>query len=321
MESLDIVVPCYNEEACINLLYKEVNRIMNEEDHNESINWRILFINDGSTDNTLKEIKKIADVDERIKYISFSRNFGKESAIYAGLTHSKAEYVALMDADLQHPPELLHQMIKELDNGYDCCGARRVDRKGEPPARSFLSRVFYKAINHMTSMRLVQGGSDFRMMKRNMVEAVLSLPERERFTKGILSWVGFDTKWIDYENVERSAGTTKWSFKSLLFYAINGYFSFATAPLRIAIWLGFIIDFVTIIATIIFIVRNINSNGPRTGFGTLVCLIAFFGGTIILILGLIGDYLSRIYFEVKRRPIFLVKDTNIGERSVIKNDL
>lgn len=215
-----------------------------------------------------------------------------------------------MDADLQHPPCLLKEMIEALNDGYDCCGARRVTRQGEPFIRSLLSRAFYKVINHVTSMHLVQGGSDFRMMKRHVVDAILLMQERERFTKGIFSWVGFETKWIEYENIERVAGQTKWSTKSLAKYALSGYFAFATAPLRIAVWIGFAIDILTLIAVVIFIIRTLNSGAARTGYGTIVCLIAFFSGTIIMLLGIIGEYLALIYTETKKRPIYIVKERN-----------
>lgn len=311
--SLEIIVPCYNEAECVPVLFEHVKRVL---DGVENLRWSVVYINDGSRDRTLQEIEKLEGVygKEQIKYVSFSRNFGKEAAIYAGLSYSKADYIALMDADLQHPPELLPKMISALDEGFDCCGARRVDRKGEPVVRSALSRLFYNTIDRLTTMHLVQGGSDFRMMKRPVAEAMLALGERERFTKGILSWVGFSTKWIEYENVPRAAGTTKWSIRGLMCYAVNGFFAFATTPLRAAVWLGILIDMVTLIGAIWFIITTLKSNGPRTGFGTLVILIAFFGGTIIMILGVIGEYLARIYLEVKKRPLFIVKETNIEHR-------
>lgn len=308
--SLDIIVPCYNEAECVSVLFAHIKSVL---DDIENLRWSVLYINDGSRDQTLMEIEKLEKIygKEKVKYVSFSRNFGKEAAIYAGLSYSQADYIALMDADLQHPPELLPKMVAVLDEGYDCCGARRVDRRGEPVVRSALSRLFYNMINRLTTMHLVQGGSDFRMIKRPVAEAMLALGERERFTKGILSWVGFSTKWIEYENVPRAAGTTKWSMKGLMRYAVNGFFAFATTPLRAAVWLGFLIDSFTLIGAIWFIITTLKSNGPRTGFGTLVILIAFFGGTIIMILGVIGEYLARIYLEVKKRPLYIVRTTNI----------
>lgn len=308
MRTLDIVVPCYNEAPCIRLLYEHVEKVMEKL---KEVEWSIIYVNDGSKDNTHDEMTALSDLTAKAKYISFSRNFGKEAAIFAGLSYSTAEYVVLMDADLQHPPELLPQMIDALDAGYDCCGARRVSRKGEPVVRSLFSKMFYSVINRVSGMHLVQGGSDFRMMKRSVVDAMLSMQERERFTKGIFSWVGFNTKWIEYENVGRAAGTTKWSMRGLTQYAINGFIGFATTPLRAAIWLGFTIDFLTLVFAIKFAYDVLHSNGPRTGYGTMVILIAFFGGTIILLLGIIGEYMARIYMEVKKRPIFIIKDTNM----------
>lgn len=313
MRTLDIVVPCYNEAECVELFCDDIKKTLSQV---PDLKYSIIYVNDGSRDNTLGCLKKLAEKHggETVKYISFSRNFGKESAIFAGLSYSTAEYVVLMDADLQHPSSLLPEMIRNLDEGYDCCGARRVSREGEPVLRSFFSKTFYKIINKVTSMELVQGGSDFRMMKRCVVDAMLMMEERERFTKGIMSWVGFNTKWIEYENVERAAGETKWSMRGLMAYALSGFMAFATAPLRIAVWLGFAIDLVTLIGAIWFAVSTLNSDMPRTGYGTIVCLIAFFGGTIILLLGIIGEYMARIYMEVKKRPIFLVKDTNIVKK-------
>lgn len=310
MRTLDIVVPCYNEAECVELFYDDMKKTLSQV---PDLEYSIIYVNDGSRDNTLGRLKELAEKHggDKVKYISFSRNFGKESAIFAGLSYSTAEYVVLMDADLQHPSSLLPEMIEALDEGYDCCGACRVSREGEPIVRSFLSRTFYKVINKVTEMELVQGGSDFRMMKHCMVDAMLMMEERERFTKGIMSWVGFNTKWIEYENVERAAGETKWSMRGLMAYALSGFMAFATAPLRIAVWLGFAIDAVTVVAVIWFAISTLNSDMPRTGYGTIVCLIAFFGGTIIMLLGIIGEYMARIYTEVKKRPIFLVKDTNI----------
>lgn len=310
MRTLDIVVPCYNEAECVELFYEDITKTLSQV---PDLKYSIIYVNDGSRDNTLGCLKKLAEAhgNDVVKYISFSRNFGKESAIFAGLSYSTADYVVLMDADLQHPSSLLPEMIKSLEEGYDCCGARRVTREGEPVIRSFLSRTFYKIINKVTSMELVQGGSDFRMMKRPVVDSMLMMEERERFTKGIMSWVGFSTKWIEYENVERAAGETKWSMSGLMAYALSGFMAFATAPLRMAVYLGLIIDAVTVVATIWFAISTLTSDMPRTGYGTIVCLIAFFGGTIILLLGIIGEYMARIYTEVKKRPIFLVKDTNI----------
>ncbi len=313
MRSLEIIVPCYNEAECVAVLYSSIEEALQGI---AELQWSIIYVNDGSSDDTLQRIERLAEEEgrERVKYLSFSRNFGKEAAIYAGLSYSEADYVVLMDADLQHPPALLPEMIAALDEGYDSCSARRVDRKGEPLVRSVLSRGFYGIINRLTTMHLVQGGSDYRMMKRAVVNAMMSLGERERFTKGIMSWVGYETKWIEYENVPRAAGSTKWSMRGLMRYAINGFFAFATTPLRAAVWLGFGIDLITLIAAIWFIAEILSSDAPRTGYGTIVILIAFFGGTIILILGIIGEYLARIYLEVKKRPLYIVRTTNMEDK-------
>lgn len=308
MNTLEIVVPCFNEQDCILPLYKAIHSVLRQID----IDWAIIFVNDGSKDQTIDIIKNLsAQHPHEIKYITFSRNFGKEAAIYAGLLYSSAQYVALMDADMQHPPYLLSEMILALDNGYDCCGAKRITRDGEPVIKSILSKLFYKIINYATSMQLTPGGSDYRMLKRPVVEAIISMKEYERFTKGIFSYVGFDTKWIEYENVKRIAGHTKWSIKNLTRYAFNGYFAFATAPLRLAVYLGFFIDVIAFLLSIAFIIKMLSSDTPRTGYGTIVCLITFFGGTIILLLGVIGEYLARIFTETKKRPLYIVKDTNI----------
>lgn len=313
MKTIDIVVPCYNESACITLLYTEIEKALSTL--KGSIFWRIIYVDDGSKDHTLDRIKElIREKGENfVKYISFSRNFGKEAAIYAGLSYSEAEYVVLMDADLQHPPSFIPQMLAKLEEGYDCCGARRVSRKGEPKVRSLFSRFFYRAMKWLTGLEMTPGGSDFRMMKRQVVETVVSMKESERFTKGIFSWVGFSTCWIEYENVERAAGKSKWSFWSLSRYAVNGLIAFATTPLRAAIWLGLMIDVVTVIYAIYFFLININRTGPRTGYATIVLLLMFFGGTIILLLGVIGEYVARIYMESKDRPLFVMKESNVGK--------
>lgn len=312
MKHIELVVPSYNEQECVALLYERVAEVFEKE---TEYDFSILYVNDGSKDDTLKEILKLEQKygSRKVRYISFARNFGKESAIYAGLSAAEGDYIVLMDADLQHPPELLPQMAKKLDEGYDCCGARRVTRKGEPPIRSALSRLFYKIINKMTNMNLVQGGSDFRMMTAQMADAMVSLQERERFTKGIFSWVGFDTYWLEYENVERAAGNTKWSFNGLVKYALSGFISFATAPLRLAVYLGFFIVLIAFIYGLSIFIAAILGNGERTGYSTIVLLLLFFGGVIILLLGIIGEYMARMYMELKQRPIFIVKKSNCIE--------
>ena len=306
MKRIEIVVPCYNEEPCIYPLYEAVAEVFSGIDNYD---WSLLYVNDGSSDGTLEELKKLKEAKgDRVQYISFARNFGKESAIYAGLKNSTGELVVLMDADLQHPPAMLPEMIKGIEEGYDCCGARRVSRKGEPIIRSAFSKLFYGIINNVTEMKLVQGGSDYRMMTRQMVDSMLMLTERERFSKGIMSWVGFDTKWIPYENVERIAGKSKWNFFGLVKYAWSGFIAFATAPLRAVIYLGSIIVLISAIYAVYLVVMAIShpeQNG--SGFGTIALLILFIGGVIITLLGVIGEYIARIYIELKHRPIYIEK--------------
>ena len=306
MKSIELVVPCYNEESCVRPLYEAVDRVFSCI---SNYSYSILFIDDGSSDGTISEIKKLKVHDsEKIDYISFPRNFGKEAGIYAGLKNSTGDLVVLMDADLQHPPEILPEMIRGIEEGYDCCGARRISRKGEPVIRSFFSRTFYKIINTVTEMQLVQGGSDFRIMTRRMVDAILQLDERERFTKGILSWVGFDTKWVEYENVERRAGESKWSFWGLFRYAVSGFLAFATAPLRAVIYFGMFIVGISLIYAIITLISALTVESPRTGYTTIIILILFIGGVIISLLGVIGEYIARIYTELKHRPIYIEKE-------------
>lgn len=310
MKKIEIIVPCYNEQECVNLFY---HKTVEETAKIKDCEISFLFIDDGSKDKTLQEIIKLTEQygNDNIKYISFSRNFGKEAAIFAGLSKADRDYIVLMDADLQHPPKLIKSMYEKILEGYDCCGARRTDRKGEPVIRSFFSRKFYSVMNKMAGLDMVQGGSDFRMMTAQVAQAVISMQEKERFTKGMLSWIGFNTYWLEYENVERVAGETKWSFIGLLKYAVNGILCFATTPLRIAIYLGLTIDIITVIYTIWVFLQAFNPASERTGFSTLVILISFFSGIIIMLLGVIGEYLSRIYMEVKNRPIFIVKSSNL----------
>lgn len=313
MKKIELIVPCYNEEKCISLFYHRIIEVFQEL---PDFDFLITFIDDGSKDHTIEEIKKIASMsnEKRVKYISFSRNFGKEAAIYAGLSNSQGDYVAVMDADLQHPPELLKKMIIAIEEeGYDCASARRVSRKGEPVIRSLFSKAFYHVINHVTVMDLVPGSTDYRLMKRNMVEAIVSMTERERFTKGIYSWVGFKNKWIEYENVERVAGTTTWSFLGLIRYAYSGFVAFATTPLRGVIYFGMLIVIVAIVYAILIYIGAMNSTAARNGYASIMIIMLFLGGVIITILGMIGEYLARIYMEVKNRPIYFVRETNISD--------
>lgn len=314
-KQIEIIVPCYNEEECITVFYEKIvdtfQALISEYEP------AILFIDDGSRDNTLKEIKKVVKNKEgiRVRYLSFSRNFGKEAAIYVGFTKSTGDYVVLMDADLQHPPNLLKKMVEALEEGYDCATARRVSRKGEPIIRSMFSKTFYHILNRVSAINLVPGSTDFRMMKRPVAEAIISLSERERFTKGIYSWVGFQNKWIEYHNVERVAGKTKWSFRGLVRYASSGFVAFATTPLRGVIYLGMVIVLLAIVVAIYICIDAINHPGNRTGYASIMLLILFLGGVIITILGMIGEYMARIYMEVKRRPIYITRETNISEET------
>ena len=311
MKKIEIVVPCYNESECIKLIYQEINKVFQNE--LSQYEWSMIFVDDGSSDRTLDEIKELIsdEGEEKVKYISFARNFGKEAAVFAGLEKSTGDYVALMDADLQHPPKLLTQMARTLEAGnYDCAAARRVSRNGEPPIRSIFSRTFYHAINWVTGIGLVPGMTDYRLMKRSVVKAVVSLRERERFIKGIYSWVGFNTKWIEYENVERVAGRSKWSYRGLWNYAKSGFIAFAVTPLRGVIWLGMMVVLMAIVYGIVVLSNSIGGARAWQDTTTIILLLLFEGGVVITILGVIGEYLARIYMEVKNRPIYIEKETN-----------
>lgn len=311
---IEIIVPCYNEGECVRLFYDAIKKEFEENIANYS--YRIFFIDDGSKDNTLDEIKKIVELEDEgvIKYTSFSRNFGKESALYIGFAQSTGDLVVPMDADLQHPPRLLHEMVAAIESGYDCAAARRVSRKGEGIVRSFFSSSFYHIINALTSVKMVPGSTDYRMMTRMVVDAIVSFSERDRFTKGIYSWIGFKTKWIDYHNVERAVGKTKWSFRGLIHYATSGYFSFATRPLRIILYLGVFTTLIAVIYAIYFAICTLmDAERIRNGYTTVLVAVTFFGGIITTLLGVIGEYLARIYMEVKQRPIYLVRETNVEE--------
>lgn len=312
MKTIELIVPCYNEEKCIELFYKAVKEVFKKL---PTFSCIITFVDDGSKDDTLNEIKRVASIAREgvVQYIALSRNFGKESAIYAGLSKSTGDYVALIDADLQHPPELLVPMIDAIEKeGYDRATARRVSRKGEPLIRSAFSKAFYSIINHITVLDLISGSTDYCLMKRTVVESIVLMSERERFTKGIYSWVGFKNKWIEYQNVERIAGHTKWSFLGLLRYAYNGFIAFATTPLRGVVYLGIIITIVSFLyAATIGIAALKNPLVSRTGYNSIMIVLLFLGGVIITTLGVIGEYLARIYMEVKNRPIYIERETNI----------
>lgn len=307
MEKISVVVPCYNEEKALPLFYEELKK--NIKDFARNVEFEILLVNDGSKDETLKIMKDLAKKDDRVKYVSFSRNFGKEAAIYAGLENASGDYVTLMDADLQDPPSLLKEMYKAVtDENYDAVGTRRIDRKGEPIIRSFFARLFYKLINKMTSFEMVDGARDYVFMKRNVVNAILSLKEYNRYSKGLFSFVGFNVKWIEYQNIKRVAGETKWSFWKLTKYALEGITAFSTVPLLIASFIGLLFCLLAFIAIIFIIVRTLIYGDPTSGWPSLVCIIVFVSGVQLFSIGIIGQYLSKTYLEVKQRPIYIVKE-------------
>ena len=309
MEKISVIVSCYNEEQALPLFYEEMERVR-KQDFDGIAEFEYIFVNDGSKDNTLKEIKELREKDKKVRYISFSRNFGKEAAMLAGLEAAEGDYVTLMDADLQDPPSLLRQMYDTIKNeGYDCVGTRRVTRKGEPPIRSFFARMFYKIINKMSSIEMVDGARDYRLMKRKVVDAIISLKEYNRYSKGLFSFVGFDTKWIEYENVERVAGETKWSFWKLFKYAIEGITAFSTTPLILSSLIGILFCILSFVAIVFIIVRTLINGDPTPGWPSLVCIIVFVSGIQLFSMGIIGQYLSKTYLEVKNRPIYIIKET------------
>ncbi len=312
MEKISIIVPCYNEEEALPLFYKEINKVSETMDEE----FEFIFVNDGSKDKTLEVIKNLSTLDKRCKYINFSRNFGKEAAMYAGLELSTGNYITLMDADLQDPPSLLPKMLKLIkEEGYDSVGTRRVTRKGEPPIRSFFARMFYKIINKMSKVEMVDGARDYRLMTRQMTDAIINLKEYNRYSKGLFSFVGFNTKWLEYENVQRVAGETKWSFWKLFLYAIDGIVAFTTAPLTIAAIMGLIFCLIAFIMIIVIIVKTIAFGDPTSGWPSLACIIFLVSGVQLFALGIIGQYLSKTYLETKKRPIYIIKETNISERN------
>lgn len=311
---LTVVVPCYNEEAAIPYFLKEIRNVADSMSATKDLIFEFLFIDDGSTDKTLELLEGFAQRDRRVHYISFSRNFGKEAAIYAGLKNAAGDYVAVMDADMQDPPSLLPEMYETLQNGeYDSVATRRVDRKGEPPIRSFFARCFYKLINKISDADIVDGARDFRLMKRQMVDAIVSMKEYNRFSKGIFGWVGFRTKWLPYENVERVAGETKWSFWKLFKYSLQGIIAFSTAPLAIASVFGLLLCFMAFIMICVIIVKTVVFGDPVGGWPSLACIILFMGGLQLFCTGILGQYLAKTYLETKQRPLYIIGSTN-GEK-------
>lgn len=308
MKKLSIVVPCYNEEESIPLFYPAVEKVVSQMNDLKIEYW---FVNDGSSDNSLAEMRKLHEQDpERVHYVSFSRNFGKEAGLYAGLQTATGDYVVIMDVDLQDPPEFLPQMYELIKTGeYDCIGTRRVDRTGEARFKSFLSDQFYRVINRISQTSIVPGARDYRMMTRQMVDAVLTLKEYNRFSKGIFSWVGFKTKYLDYHNVERAAGTTDWSTWKLFKYAFDGIADFSQVPLSIAVWLGTTSFVLSIIGLLFVIIRRIvEPNSSVFGWASLICIILLLGGLQLLCIGILGKYIGRIYLQVKQRPIYIIKE-------------
>lgn len=314
--TIDIIIPCYNEEEVLNSFFIETEKVVQSID---GCSFRYILVDDGSRDRTLEIMHELASANSHVKYISFSKNFGKESGMYAGLSNSDSDYVIIMDADLQHPPALIPDMIKGIQEGYDCVAACRTDRKGEKKIRSFFSQSFYKVNNRLTNSNLPYGAVDYRIMSRPMVKAVLSMSEVERFSKGIFSWVGFKTKWLPYDNVERTLGTTKWSFKGLTKYAIDGITSFSVAPLHFISVMGFSISAIAIIYGIIIFFKTLILGIDVPGYASLIIILLFLGGIIELSLGVIGEYLSRVFIESKNRPIFIARETNIKSATNVDN--
>lgn len=307
MKLLSVVVPCYNEEENVPYFYEEFIKNDNFLKNND-IDFELWYIDDGSKDGTAMEVKKLAEKDKRVHLLSFSRNFGKEAALYAGLEKAKGDYVACMDADLQDPPGLLPEMFEYIWQGYDMAATRRVTRKGEPPIRSFFARMFYKMMNRISETEIVDGARDFRLMTRQVAEALLSMKEYNRFTKGIFGWIGFNTRWIEFENVERKKGETKWSFWKLFIYSIEGITSFSTAPLAFAAFMGVLFCLASFGLIIFTIVRKALFGDPTSGWPSLVCIISMISGVQLFCLGIVGEYLAKTYMEVKKRPIYLVKE-------------
>ena len=307
-ELISIVVPCFNEEESIPLFYAALEK---EREFLVNADIEYIFVNDGSNDNTLNVLRSLAKEDkERVKFISFSRNFGKEAGLYAGLQQATGDYVAVMDVDLQDPPEMLPEMLQIMrEEEYDCVGTRRVSRDGEPPIRSFFARQFYRIINNISETEIVDGARDYRLMTRQMVNAILSMEEYNRFSKGIFSWVGFDTKYLEYKNQERVAGETSWSFWSLFKYSLDGIVAFSELPLAFASFVGFFSFLAAMIAMVVIVIRTLLLNDPTSGWPSLVCFILAIGGLQLFCLGILGKYLGKTYLETKKRPIYIVKET------------
>ena len=306
--TVTLIVPCYNEEESLPIFYRAVCEVM------ESLpdySFTLLLVNDGSRDGTLALMRELSTADARVQYLSFSRNFGKEAAMYAGFCNAKTDYVAVMDADMQDPPSLLPQMLAILEEGeYDSVATRRVTREGEPPIRSLFTRAFYRLINRISDADVVDGARDFRLMKREMVEAIVAMCEYNRFSKGIFGWIGFKTKWLPYKNVERAAGETKWSFWGLFKYSIDGIVNFSQAPLSIASMAGLVFTLIAFLMILFIVVRKLIFGDPVAGWASTICIILFIGGVQLLCMGIIGQYLAKTYMEVKRRPHYIIAESS-----------
>lgn len=308
LDLISIIIPCFNEEEVLPLFYKTISPVL----QGMKVSYELIFVNDGSKDNTLSILKDLSNSDSHVRYISFSRNFGKEAAMIAGFEHSHGDYVAIMDADLQDPPSLLPQMYELIvKQGYDSVATRRVTRTGESPIRSFFARLFYKIINKISDAEIIDGARDFRLMSRKMIDTIISMGEYNRFSKGIFGWIGFNTYWLPYENIERAAGKTSWSFWGLFKYAISGIINFSTVPLDIASWLGILMTIISFLFLIVIIIRKIMFGDPVAGWASTICIILFIGGIQTFCIGIIGQYLGKTYMETKKRPLYIVKESNI----------
>ncbi len=311
MDKISIIVPCYNEEEAIKIFYDKITEVSSRVE----ADFEYIFVNDGSKDKTLEIVREYAKMDSRVRYISFSRNFGKEAAMYAGLQASEGDYVAIMDVDLQDPPDLIPEMYNTLlEKEYDCVATKRKTRKGENPIISFFSRLFYKIINKMTKTEIVDGARDYRLMTRQMVNSILEVTEYNRFSKGIFSWVGFNTKWLAYDNIERSAGKTKWNFWKLFLYALDGITAFSTAPLMVSTLAGILFCLLAFVMIVLIIVRTCLYGDPVSGWPSLVCIVLFVSGVQLFCLGIMGQYMSKEYMEIKNRPIYIIKETEKNSR-------
>ena len=314
-KEISLIIPCYNEQESLPAFFEEVTKVLTEM----ACTYELLFVDDGSSDRTLEILKEMEERDEHVRYLSFSRNFGKEGAMYAGFCNTAGRYVAVMDADLQDPPSLLPEMLRLIrEEGYDSVATRRVTRKGEPVIKSFFARQFYKLINRISDANIVDGARDFRLMKRDMVDVIVAMSEYNRFSKGIFGWIGFKTYWLPFENRERVAGETKWSFWSLFKYAIEGIINFSHVPLSIASWFGLFMTGVSFLAILFVVVRKLIFGDPVAGWASMVCIITLIGGVQLFCMGIMGQYISKTYTEVKKRPHYIVAESNLDNSEKIR---